>query len=217
MGYFEAKSDLQFIREYITEVTQLWRLEDAASGQANTAYLWTPRERKQAIQAAAAQSGDYRTVREAVARGQLRAMRLARRHGIPCDFQSFPAPAVGGPILPVNLFQAILFDPSHGGISRQVIYDALIQLEGAAEQNVALERRRLINPVYWLKELLIFTIRIPFLLIEASGFDVGKVEDHFLAKAFKLIEIAAIVYVLYRLGLDRAGFRELLLKVVGKG
>jgi hypothetical protein len=38
------------------------------------------------------------------------------------------------------------------------------------------------------------------MIIEATGFDVSKVEDHFLAKLFKLIEVIVIFYVLIRLG-----------------
>jgi hypothetical protein len=61
--------------------------------------------------------------------------------------------------------------------------------------------------------MLIFIIRIPFLLIKASGFDVSKVEDHFLAKVFKLTEIAVIVYTLIRLGLTQQELRDFLIGV----
>ena len=217
MGFFQARSDLRFAIQFRADVHELWKHEAAAASAGAGDYAILPAERRQAIQAAASRDAAYRVVREKVARGQLHAIRLARVFGVPCDFTSFPAPAIGGPIVSVNLFQAILYDGSHGGISRQAIEDAMIQLEGVADERVAREKRRMLNPLNWVKEVLVFVIRIPFMLVEASGFDVGKVEDHFLAKLFKLIEIVVIAYVLYRLDLTTAGFRELLLKVVGKG
>jgi len=83
------------------------------------------------------------------------------------------------------------------------IYDALNQTIGACENNVDIEFKRLINPLYWIKELLIIIIRIPFMLIEASGFDVTKFEDHFLSKLFKFLEIIIIIFILIKLGMKR--------------
>ena len=59
-----------------------------------------------------------------------------------------------------------------------------------------------------------FVIRIPFLIVQTSGFDVSKVEDHFLSKLFKFIEIIIILYILWRLGIEKESLRQILLKFI---
>ncbi len=137
----------------------------------------------------------YHAVREGVAQRVMRASRIADRLGVAHQFRSFPAPAVGGPVIPVELFHAILHDTSHGGLPRHVLIDAIDQLVGATEDKLKEERLNLINPVYWIKETIIAIIRIPFLLIEASGFDVSKVEENLFAKLFKILEILALIWI----------------------
>jgi hypothetical protein len=120
------------------------------------------------------------------------------------------------PIITLSLFRAIICDTSYTGVNRQLIYDALNQTIGECEARVAVEFRRLINPLYWIKEVLVLVIRIPFILIEASGFDVSKVEDHLLAKAFKLLEVVAIIYILIRLGLTKEQLQQVLMTLFPK-
>jgi hypothetical protein len=152
--YFEARSNLKFVRRFRASVLNLWRAESASGGR---------------------NGAEYQAARDEVSRGVLRAIELARRFGVPCAYRSFPAPAVGGAIFDVNLFQAILYDPSHGGIPRHLINDAMVQLEGAAADELSSEKHRLLNPLNWIKESLVFVIRIPFMIIDASGFHVSKV------------------------------------------
>ena len=68
-------------------------------------------------------------------------------------------------------------------------------IEGC-DQEFKLKRQRLFNPFYWIYNLLAFTLRIPFMLIQLTGFDVSKVEDHFISKLFKLAFLVGICYVL---------------------
>jgi len=140
--------------------------------------------------------------------------RIATRFGIPIIFESYPAPAVGGPVIRQGIFSAILQDMSHGGqVTNQMIFDALNQTIGECKAEVASEFKHLINPLYWIKEIIVMIIRIPFIIVQASGFDVSKVEDHFLAKAFKLLEIIVIIYILVRLGIAKESINEILLKL----
>lgn len=66
------------------------------------------------------------------------------------------------------------------------------------------------------KEILVSIIRIPFILIEASGFDVSKAEDRLIAKTFKLLEIVVIIYILIRLGLTKEQLQQVLMKLFPK-
>ena len=92
----------------------------------------------------------------------------------------------------------------------------LNQLVGATEEAVDREWRKLRNPFAWIKGGLLLVIRLPFMLVAASGFDVAKIEDHVLAKVFKLVEILAIIYLLLRFGADAEFVREMLGRLLGR-
>ena len=224
MSYFQARSDLNFMLRFQDSVLRFWHFEDQAieqlkgRGASLSPRDLHPDERQKLIQCEASKIEGYQQIREQVAKGLLRANRIASRLQVPIGLQSFPMPALAGraPVIELSCFDALIRDTSYGGVERQVIYDGLNQTIGECEARVAREFRRLINPLYRVKELLVLIIRIPFLLIEASGFDVSKVEDHFLAKAFKLAEIAFIVYLLIRLGFTKQELRDFLMAIFSK-
>ena len=210
MSYFQAKEDLEFIHEFAKAVAELWKIEDEAAKSIRPPGLSPPSlgEIRRLSQVEAGKRKDYQRVRAQVAQGVLRAKRIADRLGLLGVYESYPMPAVGGPVIPVTLFDAILYDPTYNGVPRQLIIDALNQTLGASQERVAVEYRHLKNPIYWMKEVLVFIIRIPFIIIEASGFDVSKVEDHFLGRAFKLFEIIVLIAILVWLGLSKDELRQ---------
>jgi len=216
MNYLQARSDLHFIREFAEAVLGLWAIETkAAEKLTNGQRRYSSRSERQAIvQWEASKIKGYANVRERVVRGGLRANRIARRLGVPIEYTSYPAPVVGGPIIHLTLFDATFRDTSYDGVNRRFIVDALDQTLGECETEADAEFRHLINPVYWVKEILVLIIRIPFIIIEASGFDVGKVEDHFLGRLFKLIEIVVVIGVLVWLGLSRAEIRQAIMAIL---
>lgn len=214
MSYFQATSDLKFIRNFHQSVEELWRIENEVAKNINFSAYRSKMDYQSALQAQASKIRGYQEVRRCVAKGVLRAERIGSRFRVPIIFESYPAPAVGGPVMRLKVFSAILKDMSHGGlITEQAIYDALNQTIGECEASVSIEKRRLINPIYWIKELIVAIIRIPFMLIEASGFDVSKVEDHLLGRIFKAFEIGIILYVLIKLGFEKEAIQQILLKL----
>jgi fumarate reductase subunit D len=50
--------------------------------------------------------------------------------------------------------------------------------------------------------VLVFVLRIPFRLLEATGFNIAKIEDTPWARLFKVLEIVVILYVAARWGLE---------------
>ncbi|MBI3933384.1 MAG: hypothetical protein HY316_01745 [Acidobacteria bacterium] len=78
------------------------------------------------------------------------------------------------------------------------------------------EFRKLVNPGWWVLGVLKFVIQIPFRLVSLSGFDVGKVEDHFLAKVFKLAEVIFILFVLWKLGIERTRLVDIVAGLLSK-
>lgn len=216
MSYLQARSDLIFMLSFKKAILQLWKIEgeaDKAFGRTKS-FFDTKQERQYAIQVKATEINEnYQDIRELVSKGVGRASRIAIKLGVPIIATSYPAPAVGGPVISIGLFYAILKDTSHGGIDKQQIYDALNQTIGECEARLSIEKRRLINPLYWIKELIVAVIRIPFMLIEASGFDVSKVEDHLFSKIFKILEIVIIVYILFWLGIGKENIQQFMMKL----
>lgn len=200
VSYLRSKNNLEKIVSFNNAVMALWEIEDKYAFQGHSSFPILPEERQSATIAAANEDPKYQVIRQQVSTGVLAAMKLAHKHKIPTEFKSFPPVMVGGPIIPVNIFNSVLNDNSYKGISRQMVVDALNQTIGACEEQVKEEFFKLCNPINWVKELLLWFLRLPFMLIELTGFNVEKVEDHLFGKLFKALEIAVIILILYRLG-----------------
>ncbi len=223
MNYFQAKSDLKFMQEFQGLVFQLWELEKQAINNLSNDIKEQiaiekpmPNELQTLIQREAFKIKDYQFIRDQVTKKLLRANRIANNLEVPIIFEDYPMPALAGraPIIRISCFDAVLRDNSYQGVTQHFIYDALNQTIGECETQIEKEFWHLINPFYWVKELLVFIIRIPFMLINASGFDTSKVEDQFLAKAFKLAEIIVIIYILIRLGITTTEIKQLLINIL---
>jgi hypothetical protein len=208
MIYFSTKHDLLFLTEFRQRAEQLWALEAEATRSVGRSGMLSERECREAILDEVTATGNGKALREQLAKDIPRASRIARKNGVSVDWKSLPPPITGGAIIPVNAFRAILQDTSYRGIEPSAIRDVMNMTIGTAEERLKSEFFHLINPFYWLLELLIFVLRIPFYLVSATGFDVSKIEDHLLAKLFKLAEMIVIVYVLLWLGLEKTDIAE---------
>lgn len=219
MNFFQTKSNLDFIIAFHNDVLKLWEVEDVVSRSTNSRHSWmsgnAPHDRQTRTQQEAARhNSDYQTIRKSVAKGVSRAQFLAALHNVPSKFTSFPAPAVGGPVIKLGVFEAILADTSHGGVDRQMIYDTLNRTIGACEEAKERAWRELTNPFYFLKNIALVVLKIPFMLIEATGFNVSKFEDHFFGKLFKLLMLLGLVWGLFALGFEKADLVEILKNVI---
>lgn len=141
-------------------------------------------------------------LREEIAKSTPKLIRLANQNGVQATLKSYPAPMVGGPIITLNVFNAILNDDSHSGVDHQRIIDTINTLIGQLEERVEREFRKLINPFFWLGLLIEKILRFPFWLLSKTGFDVNKIEDHFWGKFFKVLEVLIILYIAIRLGVS---------------
>ncbi|MHB2154374.1 hypothetical protein ACX8XN_08245 [Calditrichota bacterium GD2] len=156
----------------------------------------------------ATSSNEGKKLREELAQDIPRAIKIAYKNNVAIDYQSLPAPAIGGAIIPVNIFYAILEDTSYDGIKELWIEDKINETIGQLKRRLRKEFYQLINPFYWIYSIFVFIVRIPFYLISISGFDVRKVEDHLLSKIFKLLEILALVYILLKFGIQKTQLLE---------
>lgn len=201
MAYFATKANLVFARNFKENVIELWRIEDLAAPKAHYGYMGSvPSERQKAIQRAAGPLDGYQEIREEVAQGLVKMVRLSRRLGLNLEVVSAPAPAIGGLVIHQNILLAIIGDATHGGIERQMIIDSINQVIGQLKEKQEKEWRQLINPFYWLKVFFLFVLRLPAELIKLAGFNIEKFEEHFWGKLFQLLWIIALIGFLVWLG-----------------
>lgn len=149
-------------------------------------------------------NNEGKNLREKLAQEIPKAIETAYRNGVSIDYKSLPAPAVGGVIIPVNIFHAVLEDTSYDGINETWIEDKINETIGQLKRKLRNDFFKLINPFFWLYQFFVFIIRIPFYLISISGFDVAKIEEHLISKIFKLLEIIILVYFLLKLGIQKS-------------
>jgi hypothetical protein len=144
----------------------------------------------------------YQAVRQRLAVGMSRAVRIGRSLGVPADLRSFPPPAIGGAIIDVNIFEATLDDPSWGGVDQQHTVDTLNRVVGACEDRVRVERRHALNPAWWLWSLVSLILRIPFILASATRLRVESFEASIGGIVVKVVEAVAIAFILTKLRLS---------------
>lgn len=197
MSYWSAKSDLQFIQAFKSDVDELWKLEDKYANwqHPNPRYLGNPPDVKD--------DPDYQKVRERVAKGVSRATRIASRLQVPVALVSSPPPVIArsAPTIRTTMFEVILTDRTYRRIPRQEIKDDLNRAVGACEDEVRAERRHALNPAWWLWTAFVFILRIPFIVLKAAGFNTDKFESELWAKLFKLAYAAGLLYLATRWGI----------------
>ena len=196
MIYFDPKKDKQTVEAFLSQVVEFWEIEDRNNGQI-----------------ARQNEGDserYQELRETIARKTTSIIHISRRAGMPAVLHSYPAPAVGGPVIPVNIYESILQDDSHANIPNQRKLDTLNKLIGQLEGKIEFDFKKVVNPFFWLGFLLEKILRIPFWLLSKTGFEISKIEDHFLGKFFKLVEVLALLYISLRLGVPEEWVTTLL-------
>ncbi len=198
MSYFKAKKDLALVISFKPAVHQFWELEERAKqtlrAQGPGFDMATPTQQRRTIRQEAAQLAGYSEARGTVARGTRRVIDLCYFHKIPIQGTSYPPGYLpNSPPVPVNYIMAILEDTSWCQLDTQVIDDRLNQLIGKCEEWVEITWRRLLNPLWWIYEALSFTLRIPFRLIEMTGFNVRKIEGHLIGKTLLLLELIGLL------------------------
>jgi hypothetical protein len=123
--------------------------------------------------------------------------------GIPVMARSFPAPAVGGPVIPVNLLWAAFApEQGHSPLPERDVLDAINRCVATA---IAKKRRlfwiQLINPVWWFVEVVAYVLRLPFLILRRAGVPAG-VEEGIWGHIVKVLVFLAMVLIGIHYGLN---------------
>jgi len=216
MGYFQTKRDLGIMRNFKKSISELWEIENETSKKLKNDFFYLTITKKEAIKNAASKNEKYQQIREKIAKYINEVSRIANRYGIQTIVKSYPAPVVGGPVIPIDIFYSVLHDYSHHGIDRQLVWDKINETIGECEADLKKEFYRLFNPLYWIQSIIVFIIRIPFMLISVSGFNIDKIEDHFISKLFKLIELLIIILFILKLGFSKEELKQVILGFFSK-
>ena len=217
MEVLEAKKEVEIIKNFNSDISSLFSIEEEARKHITSGLsgFHLHQEKQKKIREILYEKNDnYRRLRGNISKSTLKVSQIAFKHNVPIIWKSYPAPAVGGPILDINMVYAILFDNSHGGIERSLILETLLKIEGACEEHLNVEFKKLINPLHWVAFIFTSVIRIPFMILKSSGFNIEKIEDHLWGKIFKLIEIIVLIYLLFYFGLKKSDIIMLIKSVL---
>ena len=127
----------------------------------------------------------------------------AHRLGVGVTWQSFPPPAVGGAVIPVNILMSVI-DPEmgHGHIKREQILDVIHRAIGTAQ---TVKRRAfwgIVNPIMWPIQIAAFVVRIPFLILRRAGLP-DSVEENIISQVVKAVLMVILLLLAAYLGLEK--------------
>lgn len=210
MIYFQTKKDLEFLKKFKHNIHSLYEIENAVPEP--RAMLFIESDMQKYRQEEASKNPNYQGLREEIAKNTVYATRIISKVNIGLTITSYPAPAVGGPVIYINMLDAILNDYTHGGVEPQLIIDTLNKTIGIYERLVEEEFYNMINPLYWIKSMFLLIIKMPYNILKLSGFDVAKIEQALWGKAINLLWMLMLIKMLIDYGFNNNDILSLLLK-----
>ena len=148
MIYFKTKSDLQFMEEFKANVLRLFEMKAEVKKNFKPSVYIMGKDYHDAVLNKATESNEGKILREKLAQEIPKAIEIAYRNGVSIDYKSLPAPAIGGAIIPVNIFYAILEDTSYDGIDERWIVDKINETIGQLKRRLQNKYFKLINPFF---------------------------------------------------------------------
>src|SRR5579872_1297309 len=125
--------------------------------------------------------------------------RIAHSVGVNTVRESYPVLAVGGPIIPVDIFESVLEDHGYVSTTNNTRFDCVDKIVGILKEAKSAAFFQMLNHLC----LLSFILKVPFLIIKQTGFNVDKIENALWGKLFKLLFTFFLIYGLLRLGFSR--------------
>jgi len=203
MNYFEARRAERLFREYRTLALEYWNARP-------------PDERDffDTLSEKAPESLESVRLREQINLLYPEVNDLAMNLGVSVVFQSYPAPAIGGPVLPVNVLLSVVDqEMGHKPIETQMILDMIDRCIGTAKVVKRRSLKRLLIPWYWLIDVPTIIVRFPFLILRNAGLP-ATVEENIVSQVIKAILVIVILAIGAYFGIQ-IGVSDLL-KLFGK-
>jgi len=205
MIYFETKSDIDHLQELLGLFENIRKIEKDVREdlREDGAQYLSPHGMFKHIREEAAKRDDrYSELRQDFARMIPRANQICEAHSIAWHRSGRAAPMEGGLPFEGSIFEMVLDRPSDIVDIDNDVRDTINKCLGALKEQLSREFRQLINPIHWVSRILIFLIQLPYKLIEISGFDMEKIQDHFLGKLAQLLYVIALILFLVWLGIE---------------
>ena len=203
MNYFEARRAERLFREYRKLALEYWNARP-------------PDERDffDTLSEKAPESLESVRLREQINLLYPEVNDLAMNLGVSVVFQSYPAPAIGGPVLPVNVLLTVVDqEMGHKPIETQMILDMIDRCIGTAKVVKRRSLKRLLIPWYWLIDVPTIIVRFPFLILRNAGLP-ATVEENIVSQVIKAILVIVILAIGAYFGIQ-IGVSDLL-KLFGK-
>jgi len=203
MNYFEARRAERLFREYRTLALEYWNARP-------------PDERDffDTLSEKAPDSIESVRLREQINLLYPEVNDIAMRLGVSVVFKTYPAPAIGGPVIPVNVLLSVVDqEMGHKPIEKQMILDMIDRCIGTAEVVKRRSLKRLLIPWYWLIDVPAIIVRFPFLILRNAGLP-ATVEESIVSQVIKAILVIVILAICAYFGIQ-IGVSDLL-KLFGK-
>ena len=151
--------------------------------------------------------GRVKEARQFISRSLPRARRLADTFEIPVVARNQNTG------IDYHAFSAILNTDAGIFISDADKLDLINQTLGACIEQERSEFLCMINPFYWLTKVVAGVLRIPFWILTTAGFKTESFEASLAGSVVRLIELLAIIYVLFSLGFRDSELREVVIGI----
>jgi hypothetical protein len=203
MTYFEARRAECVLKQYRDLAFCYWK---AKPKREPMEYEWMAGRQPDP------ESLDSISLRERLNRLYPKVSVFAQHLGVPTQVTSYPAPAIGGPVIHGDLLNCVIDQRiGHSSVSKAEVVDAMDKCIGMA-QNVQehLFWKQAVNPLYYLIMAAGFVLRIPFLILEEAGLP-HDAEKSVWGHIFKVLEFVALAWVglHYGLKIDAAALLRL--------
>ena len=160
-----------------------------------------PRETQSTVQKICMQkyNSTYQTCRTELAKQIPSMQKIAHKLGIN-SYRVGQAPAViGGAQYEIEIFNSLLEQSGYTELEPTVVFDTVSKMKGELNENIRSEWRRILNPLTWTS----FILKIPFLLIKQTGFNIDKIENELWGKLIKTGCLVLLLWVLLRWGFTK--------------
>ena len=125
-----------------------------------------------------------------------------------------PAPAIGGHVFTIDLLED-LFNLGRHDIPPSYLIDILERSIGVYEDDRSRALWRTINPLWWLKRLLVGVGRFPFFVLASMGFNLDRLEHSSIGKLIKGLLSLLAAFASLLLIAERLGFLSNIKRVLG--
>ncbi len=196
--YFQYKKSLEKILQFKVLLKEFCMLEDGERKHSPRTFGVSHTEKQLLVQKKCVEKypEKYSDLREKIAQEIPIIRQISWSVGIGTVRQSYPPSITGGPIILVDIFESVLEDHGYTPTQNSTRFDHINKLIGKLTKAKSDAFKQIFNPFSWLS----FILKIPFLILKQTGFNVDKIEDALWGKLFKLGLVLLLAYGLLKLG-----------------